>query len=184
MLKEYESAFKQLQFSILSSVFHQVILCIAPKKTIKTNWILTILCNPARREARSRCTRIMVVVGDVCMLRSNKYMSHPSLLVSDTFGPHVQTHILLDRKAELVFSFLLHYSSLTLCQTLPWLERQKITNRCVSGWIMQWCFDDKRDYWLDSMALKNVFGTWVICCHDDGGLSAFSSGWIHATRTE
>jgi hypothetical protein len=33
MLKEFESAFKQLQFSILSSVFHQVILCIAPKKT-------------------------------------------------------------------------------------------------------------------------------------------------------
>jgi hypothetical protein len=32
MLKEFESAFKQLQFVILSSVFHQVILCIGPKK--------------------------------------------------------------------------------------------------------------------------------------------------------
>jgi hypothetical protein len=35
MLKEFESAFKQLQFSILSSVFHQVILSIAPKKDNK-----------------------------------------------------------------------------------------------------------------------------------------------------
>jgi hypothetical protein len=42
MLKEFESAFKQLQFSILSSVFHQVILCIAQKKTIKTS--ATIPC--------------------------------------------------------------------------------------------------------------------------------------------
>jgi hypothetical protein len=60
MLKEFESAFKQLQFSILSSLFHQVILCIAPK-TIKTQLNYNPLCTKPNKKMLSNASAIAAI---------------------------------------------------------------------------------------------------------------------------